>query len=133
MVFVLRFAVAVVTATTLSRRPFAAIRRAGLDSRTFVRFVLPAPTEKRARPSVSFLLAARTSLILPTQLPLTVLGHGIGTTTNLPRLTTSVRTRSLTPRKRASVVSDRSPGAQKRASVSSSPSSSSGGSGRAKW
>ena len=102
------FAVAVRVATTLSRRRTATSRRAGRVRRSLIRFVEPARTEKRADPSVSLLLAAApargtitlaavTSRILPSQLPVTPCGQGIGIRMNLPRLTTSRRTASLTP------------------------------------
>ena len=93
------FAVAVRVATALSLRRTATSLRAGRVSRSLVLFVLPAGTEKRAVPRViRFLRAAAralgtitrdavTSRILPTQLPVTPLGHGIGTRMNLPRLT----------------------------------------------
>jgi hypothetical protein len=105
--FVVAFAVAVRVATTLSLRRSATSLRAGRDRRSLVLFVEPAGTEKRAVPSViRFLRAAApgtstrdavTSRILPTQLPMTPLGQGIGTRISLPRLTTSTRTLSLTP------------------------------------
>jgi acyl-homoserine lactone acylase PvdQ len=114
--------VAVRVATTRILRLAAASLRAGFDSLSLVLLVAPAGTEKRADPSVSFLLAdapargtstldAVTRRIRPTQLPVTPAGHVIGTRMNLPRLTTRTRTFSLSPVKAngTTVVNDWSP------------------------
>ena len=108
VVLVVAFAVAVSAATTRILRLAAASLRAGFDSLSLVLLVAPAGTEKRADPSVSLLLAdapaggtstldAVARRILPTQLPVTCCGQGIGIRMNRPRLTTSTRTASLTP------------------------------------